>query len=131
MYDFRVNKFYSFQYFKLINDINDNDFLMFTSLFKRIPLNIVQALEVSFLTATRRNTIMTDISSAKQACKLCYSLQLKSNIKSAIPSQAKWSCMFGHELLRTIIYTLLYQVFLYSSLRSFQYSYLMLVTIEV
>ena len=29
---------------------------------------------------------------------LCYSLQLKSNIKSAIPSQAKWSRIFGHEL---------------------------------
>jgi len=30
-YDFRVNKFYSFQDFKLIYDINDNDFLMDTS----------------------------------------------------------------------------------------------------
>jgi len=104
---------------------------MFTSLFKRIPLNIVQALEVSFLTATRRNTIMTDISSAKQACKLCYSLQLKSNIKSAIPSQAKWSGIVGHELSWTNLYTLLYQVSLYRSLRSFQYNCLMVLTIEV
>ena len=45
-----------------------------------------------------------------QACKLCYSLQLNSNIKSAIPSQAKWSRIFGHELSWTNIFTLLYQV---------------------
>jgi len=50
---------------------------MYTSLIKQFPLNIVKSLNALFLTATRRNTIMTDISSAKQACKLCYSLQLK------------------------------------------------------
>ena len=55
--DFRVNKFYSFHDFKLIYDINDNDCLMYTSLMKQIPLNIVQALDASFLTATHRNTI--------------------------------------------------------------------------
>jgi len=57
LYDFRVNKFYSFPDFKLIYDINDNDCLMYTSLMKQIPLNIVQALDASFLTATHRNTI--------------------------------------------------------------------------
>jgi len=41
---------------------------------------------------------MSDINSAKQACKICYSLQLKYNIKSAIPSQAKWSGNVGDEL---------------------------------
>jgi len=51
---------------------------------------------------------MTDISSVKQACRLCYSLQLKSNIKSAIPAQTKWSGIFGHELSWTNIFTLLY-----------------------
>jgi len=91
LYEFRVNKFYSFPDFKLIYDINDNDFLIYTSLIKQIPLNIVWALDALFLTATRRHTILTDISSVKQACKLCYSLQLKSNVKSAIPSRAKWS----------------------------------------
>ena len=79
-YDVRVNTFYIFQDFKLIYDINDNDFLVYTSLIKQIPLNIVQSLDVLFITTTRRNTIMTDISSAKQACKLCYSLQLNSNL---------------------------------------------------
>jgi len=93
---------------------------MYTSLIKQIPLNIVQSLDALFLTATLRNTIMTDISSAKQACKLCYSLQLNSNIKSAIPSQAKWSGIFERELSWTNIYTLLYQVSLDRSLRSFQ-----------
>ena len=101
---------------------------MYTSLIKQIPINIVQSLDALLLTAPRRNTIMTDISSAKQACTLCYSLQLNSNIKSAIPSQAKWSRIFGHELSWTNIYTLLYQVSLDSSLRSFQYNYLMSLT---
>ena len=41
---------------------------------------------------------MTDVSSVNRACILCYSLQLKSNIKSAIPAQAKWSRIFGLEL---------------------------------
>ena len=99
---------------------------MYTS--STIPHNIVQSLDASFLTATRRHTIMTDISSVKQACRLCYSLQLKSNIKSAIPAQTKWSGIFGHELSWTNIYTLLYQVSLDSSLRSFQYNDLMLLT---
>ena len=98
------------------------------TLIKQIPFNIVQSLDALFLTATRRNTIMSDISSAKQACKICYSLQLKSDIKSAIPSQAKWSGIVGHELSWTHIYTWLYQVSLDSSLRSFQYNYLMLIT---
>ena len=48
LYDFRVNKFYSFQDFKLIYDINDNDFLMYTSLIIQIPLNIVQSLDALF-----------------------------------------------------------------------------------
>jgi len=116
LYEFRVNKFYSFQDSKLLYDINDNDFLIYTSLIKQIPLNIVQSLDALFLTATRRNTIMTYISSVKQACKLCYSLQLNYNIKSA----EKWSRIIGHELSWTNIYTLLYQISLDNSLRSFQ-----------
>jgi len=67
---------------------------MYTSLIKQIPLNIVQSLDALFITVTCRTTIMTDIISGKQACKLCYSLQLNSNMKSAIPSQAKWSRIF-------------------------------------
>jgi len=110
-------KFYSFQDSKLIYDINDTDFLMYTSLIKQISLNIVQSLDALFLNATHRHTIMADISSAKQACKLCYSLQLNSNIKSAIPSQAKCIRIFGHELSWTNICILLYQVSLDTSLR--------------
>ena len=123
LYDFRNKRFFNFNEFKDLYQIDENNFLLYTSIIHSIPNRWKNKLKTEQINPEREKSLLQNILKATQVNKYMYNHQLLNQQTLDIKSEKKWEEEFGN-----INWKKVYMVPIFSSidtkLRNFQFKFL-------
>ena len=121
IFDFRINRFYTFDLIQYLYDIPPHDFLRYAQLTKSIPNYIKNNLATSNINIqTEFNSNLIVIKSKKKLSKYLYDSQIK-NTHFKPKHMDKWEEMFNQQLDWQQIYKMPYISTIDTSLQVFQF----------
>ena len=130
LYDFRTQTFYKYSDFKYIYNVNSKDYLKYYKLVKIISSSAIKdKINPSTLTAHRQKTLFEYIQTLKKTCKRFYEIQLNNEGEIQSKQELKWQNTFHtNDLPWKKIYVLPFTSTIDTSMRCFQYKFIMHLT---
>ncbi len=127
LFDYRVNRFYNFNDFAGIYNISLNDFMKYQSLLNTISQSWLEIIRMENINELgNHNNILPIVQSSKKVNKLLCGIQIKKKNIEQIKSEEKWANEFSEiQLNWKCIYTTSLKCTIDTTLRNFQYKYLM------
>ena len=124
LYDYRVNKFYSFNEINRLYGIQNNDFLKYIALIHCIPTSYKNKIESENINSPNNPKLVDELKQSKYQNKILCSLQLNKPVNPL--AEIKWKQLFPNfDNKKKGIYQQIYKTTIDTSLRSFQYKFIL------
>ena len=103
LYDFRNKRFFNFNEFKNLYQIEENNFLLYTSVIHSIPTKWKNKLKTELVNADREKSLLQNVLKETQVNKYTYNHQLLNHQTLVIKSENKWEEEFEKSMYGTYL----------------------------